>query len=513
MGRRACEPDQRAPVVDRYHDRAVGRVSGAVIRVVVEDNVAFVDVAVEQLDDVLDDARHGTHEHRRRFRFRQYEAIAVEDAGAEVFRFADDRGIGHAVEHARHLLSDGGEGAADDALHDRRREVVPVLRDRAHAIDHDVAARVDLRVAAGRDHHGRIVLLDNCGSRDPVAGAERGAVVEGRLVGLALAFDLERHRLAQQRRCRAVAAFDLRPVEVRDSADGDRADIDDLDRRIEAMAVFGVVRAMEALGQLLDPGVVDLACRRVEADLVALAGIAAVGETADQAVALRHAVRLEPGQRPTGQLLEAHGEMGAVERRQRLALGGDELVLHVGGQQAGGREDTGMRRHQDPRDLQLHRNVAGKQRARAAGGDQGKVARVVAAPHAVELDGLHHAELLDLERAERGFLQRHVERAGEPLQRVLSEVRVQGHCCRRPAHGPCGAGRAPPERRWRWARHRRGRSRRGRDRRRPIAVRPGRCRPRRHRRWSRRPRRWCRYRPSGSWPGNRRPWCRAGGAS
>ena len=255
--------------------------------------------------------------------------------------------------------------------HDRRGQVVPVLRHRARAIDDDVAAAVDFGFAAGRDHHGRIVLLDDGGARDPVAGAEHGAVVERRLVGLALALDLEHHGLAQQRRRRAVAARDLRPVEVRDAADPDRADVDDLDGGIEAMAVFRVVRAVEALGQLLDPGVVDLARRRIEADLVALAGVAAVGEAADQPVALGHAVCLQPRQRLARKLLEAHGEMVAVERRQRLALGGDELVLHVGGEQAGGREDAGMRRAPGPAGFpappRCRRRTAGRRRLRRRG--------------------------------------------------------------------------------------------------------------------------------------------------
>lgn len=86
-----------------------------------------------------------------------------------------------------------------------------------------------------------------------------------------------------------------------------------------------------------------------------------------------------------------------------------------------------MRRHQHARDLQLHRDVAGEEGARAAGGDESEVARIVAAAHAVELDGLDHAELLDLQRAERGLLQRHVQRSGEPLQRLAGELRVQGH--------------------------------------------------------------------------------------
>ena len=173
VGRGAGEAHQLVPVVDRHDDGAVGRMGGAVIGVVVEDDVAFVDVAVEQLDDVLDDARHGAHEHRRGLGLGQHEPVPVEDAGAEVLRFADDRGVGHAVEHAGHLLGDGGKRAADDPLHDRRREVVPVLRRRAGAVDDDVAARIDRRLAAGRNHHGGVVLLDDGGAGDAVAGAER----------------------------------------------------------------------------------------------------------------------------------------------------------------------------------------------------------------------------------------------------------------------------------------------------------------------------------------------------
>ena len=39
--------------------------------------------------------------------------LRVEDAGTEILGFADDRGVGHAIEHARHLLGDRVEGAAD----------------------------------------------------------------------------------------------------------------------------------------------------------------------------------------------------------------------------------------------------------------------------------------------------------------------------------------------------------------------------------------------------------------
>ena len=73
-----------------------------------------------------------------------------------------------------------------------------------------------------------------------------------------------------------------------------------------------------------------------------------------------------------------------------------------------------MRRDEHARDLQLERDVAGEQRPGAAGRDERELARVVAAPHAVQLDRLRHPELLDLERAERRLLDRDAELARRP---------------------------------------------------------------------------------------------------
>ena len=120
--RGAREADELALVEDRDDDRDVRRVRGAGVRVVVQDHVALVDVVAEDPDHVLHDLRHRAHEHRRRVRLGEVVALAVEDARAEVLGLADDRGVRHAVEHARHLLRDRGERAADDAHQDRRRE-------------------------------------------------------------------------------------------------------------------------------------------------------------------------------------------------------------------------------------------------------------------------------------------------------------------------------------------------------------------------------------------------------
>ena len=83
----------------------------------------------------------------------------------------------------------------------------------------------------------------------------------------------------------------------------------------------------------------------------------------------------------------------------------------------------GVRRHEHARDLELERDVAGEQRPRAARGDERELARVVAAPHGVELDRLGHPVLLDLQRAERRLLDRHPELAGDVLIAVSASAR------------------------------------------------------------------------------------------
>ena len=301
----APEKPTSSPVVeDRDHDRDVGRVGGAAVRVVVEDDVALVDVVAEDPDHVLDDLRHRAHEHRRRVRLGQLVALRVEDAGAEVLGLADDRRVRHAVEDAGHLLGDRRERAADHAHQDRRREARGALglgARRGRAVDDDVAVPVDLGHEPGRDDRGRVVLLDHGRPVDAVAGAQPLALVErcaARVSGLpATSKTTSRSSVTRARRV-AVAALELGRLELVDAPDADGADVDDLDLGVEAVAVLGLVRAVEGVLQLLDPGVVDLAGGHVEAHLVALARVAAVGEPPDEPPVLRRRRRSRAVRRP-----------------------------------------------------------------------------------------------------------------------------------------------------------------------------------------------------------------------
>ena len=171
-----------------------------------------------------------------------------------------------------------------------------------------------------------------------------------------------------------------------------------------------------------------------------------------------------------------------------------------------------MRRHEDARDLELERDVAGEQRPRAAGRDEGELARVVAAADGVQLDRLRHPVLLDLQRAERRLLHRMPSSPAIVRHGALGEL--DGRAASRRRAGRDRAQPAEHELRVRRGRRRRrrARSRPGPGRRRPTAARRGTRRRGRRRRSSRRPRRSCRCRPSAPSPGSRRSSCRAGGA-
>jgi hypothetical protein len=84
-------------------------------------------------------------------------------------------------------------------------------------------------------------------------------------------------------------------------------------------------------------------------------------------------------------------------------------------------------RYEHPRNLELTGDIAGEERPRAARRDERELARVVAAPDAVQLDRLCHPELLDLERAERGLLDADAEGLGDLLHRLPRELEVERH--------------------------------------------------------------------------------------
>ncbi len=99
-----------------------------------------------------------------------------------------------------------------------------------------------------------------------------------------------------------------------------------------------------------------------------------------------------------------------------------------------------MRRYQHPVHAQLLRDVAGVERSAAAEGDQREVARVVAAPDRVLLDGLDHRVGLDLQRVHRRLLHAHVQLRGQVLlDRAAGGVLVELH----PSAEQLGGGDAP----------------------------------------------------------------------
>ena len=340
----------------------------------------------------------------------------------------------------------------------------PLGADAGGAVDDDVPVAVDLGDETRWNDRRRVVLLDDRGALDPVAGAQQLAVEERCQTALCAAADVEDDLALDGLRGGgvAVALRQLGPVELLDPSDADGPDVDDLDLGVEAVPVLPLVRRVESLLQLLDPGVVDRARRDVEPDLVPLARVAAVGEPPDEPPLLGYPVGVELRDGLGAELVEARGQPLAVERLQRVPFGRDVLVLEVGGEQARRRGDARVRRDDHARDLELERDVAGEQRPGAAGGDERELARVVAAADAVQLDRLRHPELLDLERAERGLVGREAHLRRDRLHRGTRQLRVELHLAAeqaavgpQPAEQQLGVGRGR-------ALRRRGRSRRAR---------------------------------------------------
>ena len=74
---------------------------------------------LEPVEEAADVPGQRADVHRRRVRLADLAALRVEDAGAEVLRLADDRGVAHPEQDAGHLLRDRVERAAEHAQRDR----------------------------------------------------------------------------------------------------------------------------------------------------------------------------------------------------------------------------------------------------------------------------------------------------------------------------------------------------------------------------------------------------------
>ena len=120
---RGREADELAVVEDGHDEADVGLVRGAVVGVVVDDDVAGLPLEPELGEaavDAGDVARDRPRLERRRLRrLAQLPALVVAEHAAEVLRLADDRRVGHAGQLVAHLDRDRVERAVDHGRGDR----------------------------------------------------------------------------------------------------------------------------------------------------------------------------------------------------------------------------------------------------------------------------------------------------------------------------------------------------------------------------------------------------------
>ena len=95
--------DELAVVEDRQEDADVGVLVAAAVDVVVEDDVAVVQVVAEVLDDVLQRRLGAVGDDRRVLGLGERAAAAVEDHSHEIADLVEDRRPRGAHQHGRHL--------------------------------------------------------------------------------------------------------------------------------------------------------------------------------------------------------------------------------------------------------------------------------------------------------------------------------------------------------------------------------------------------------------------------
>ena len=128
-------------------------------------------------------------------------------------------------------------------------------------------------------------------------------------------------------------------------------------------------------------------------------------------------------------------DLAQVRAPQQAAERARVVMLDVGVKQAERREQPGRGRHHDALDAEHRRHAGREQRAVAAEGEQGELARIAPALGRHRLDGADHVRGGDQVRAVGGAFERHAERPGDlllerrarlpgiELQRAANEVR------------------------------------------------------------------------------------------
>src|SRR5712691_8352839 len=266
---------------------------------VVHDHVPVLDLAFEPPEEAADVPGQRADVHRRRVRLAELPSFSVEDACAEILRLANDRRVAHAEENAGHLLGDRVERAAEDAQRDRvdldalaprrPRLTTDLVFDDAHVVTASptgcsrAARTVSITTFPKRSMRavspGGITVVESYWFT--IAGLQRRAVVVTRGHLRDPAADKEpRLALVTERIAgRLAPTLGLGGRERRHQPDRTRAHIWNLDVRLfEPPRVLALVGVVEVGTHLLDPRCVDRAGADVDAQLVALPEIPAVGD-------------------------------------------------------------------------------------------------------------------------------------------------------------------------------------------------------------------------------------------
>ena len=185
-------------------------------------------------------------------------ALGIEERAGEVEALLDVHRIGGVLQRHAHLLGDRHEEVVEDLEHHR----VAVGAHREGALQRHDAGEYQMplgrerRLPAGLDHRRRGLLADDRGPGDAVAGHERVAVVEGRLVRATLHVRLHHGEPLDLGGRGAPGAVGL--LRLRHHADAlDRRGFDDQPLLRHDEAVVPVMRGLETRRHLVGRSELD----------------------------------------------------------------------------------------------------------------------------------------------------------------------------------------------------------------------------------------------------------------